>query len=100
MNIPLTSNSRRLGRRGTLKPVDDTPPLDLRFLEIHKKTEGQAGSSQIIKTLCGVFIDKLCGTLQLHHQYALDEQVGKVFSHAVALVSNGKRGFCGSANAT
>ena len=69
---------------GNLKCQDDTPPLDLGLLKIHEQTEGQAGGSQIVKTLRHVFVGEAFGTFQLHHQHILDKEIGKVFSHRVS----------------
>src|SRR6266498_4039924 len=85
----LTRDSRRLGRLGNLKCEDETPPLDLGLLKINEQTEGQAGGSQIVKTLRHVFVGEAFGTFQLHHQHVLDKQIGKVFSPRVTLVGNG-----------
>ena len=46
-----------------LKAEDDTPPLDFGLLEIYEKTEGQAGGSQVVKTLRRVFVGEAFGTL-------------------------------------
>jgi hypothetical protein len=78
-----------------LKPEDDTPPLDFGLLEIHEKTEGQTGGSQVVKTLRRVFVGEAFRTFQLHHQRVFDKEIGKILSDRVALVGNGKRSFRG-----
>jgi hypothetical protein len=60
--------------------VGDLPPFDCWFLEIGEKTQGSAGSAQIVETLCGVFVGETLHTFQLDDQHIFDEQVGKVFS--------------------
>ena len=83
-----------------LKPEDDTPPLDFGLLEIHEKTEGQTGGSQVVETLRRVFVDEAFGRFQLHHQHVFDKEIGKVLSDRVALVGNGKRSFRGGPDAS
>jgi len=82
-----------------LTPADDAPPLDFGLLEIHQKTKGQTGGSQVVKTLGRVFVGEPFGTLQLHHQHVFDKEIGKILADRVALVGNGKRCFDGSPDA-
>ena len=70
--------------------MDDALPLDFGLLEIDEKTDGPAGGSQIVETLRGVLAGEPLHTFQLDHQHALDEQVGKVFSHRLTLVDDCK----------
>jgi hypothetical protein len=56
------------------------PPLDFRVLEIHEKTEGQAGASQIVKTLAMCSLARRSAHFNSHHQRVLDKRVGD-FEH-------------------
>jgi hypothetical protein len=50
--------------------------------------------------LRNVFVGEAFGTLQLHHQRVLNQEIGIVFSYRVTLVSNGERSFGGGPNTT
>ena len=65
--------------------MDDALPLDFGLLEIDEKTEGPAGSWQVVETLRGVFVREVLHTFQLDHQHVFDEEVSKVLSHRVTL---------------
>ena len=80
--------------------MHDALPLDFGLLEIDEKTQGATGGPQVVEALCGVLIGKTINAFQLHHQHVLDQDIGKVFAHIVALVRYGKRSFSGSPNAT
>jgi len=56
------------------------------FLEIDKQAQSLARGSQVVETLRGVFAGEPCGTSQLDHQYIFHEDIGKVLSHAMALM--------------
>ena len=73
--------------------MDDALPLDLGRLEIDGKTDGLAGGSQIVETLRGVLAGEPLPTLQFDHQHAFDKEIGKVFSHRVALAGDCKGSF-------
>ena len=53
--------SRRLSGLCTLKSLDDSPPLDLGFLQIDGQTQRPARGSQIVETLRCVFVGERCG---------------------------------------
>src|ERR1017187_5746843 len=72
---------------GNLKPMDDALPLDFGLLEIDRETERRAGGSQVVKTLRGVLVGEALHTFQLHQRHVFDEDIGKVFSDILALVS-------------
>jgi len=67
--------------------VDDSLPLDLGSLEIDKQTQSSARGSQVVETLRGVFVGETLGTFELDDQHIFHEDIGKVLSHAMALVS-------------
>src|SRR5437016_2892358 len=94
--LTLTVWSRHL-QLGNLKAVDDSLPFDSRFLEIDEKTQGSSRSPQIVETLRGVFAGETLGTFQFDDQHIFDEEIRKIFSHRMALVSYCKRNFGGGA---
>ena len=67
-------------RAFVLKAINDALPLDPGLLEIDEKTNGPAGSSQIIETLRGMFVGKTLYALQLDNQYVFDQNIRKIFS--------------------
>jgi hypothetical protein len=54
--------------------MDDTLPLDSRLLEIDEKTDGEAGSSQIVETLHRVFAGETLHTTRRSARYPPTEQ--------------------------
>ena len=67
--------------------MDDSPPFDFGLLEIDEKTYGPARSAQIVQTLRRVFVGETLDTFQLDDQHIFDQDIRKVFSNGVALVS-------------
>jgi len=82
--------TRRLKPLGNLKPKGDTLPLDFRLLEIDEKTKAPAGGAQVVQTLRSVLVAEALHTFQLHHELVFDEKIGKILSHRLALVADGK----------
>jgi hypothetical protein len=79
--------SRPLRRLRNPESMDDALPLDFWFPEIDQEADGPAGGSQIIETLRGMFVGKAIHTFRLNHQHVFDEDIRKVFSDGVTLVS-------------
>ena len=67
--------------------MDNSLPLNLGFLEIDEQTQRPARGSQIIETLRGVFVGETLGAFQLHDQHVFYENIGKVLSYPMSLVS-------------
>jgi len=85
--VGLTRHCRGLKRLWSRESKDNPLPLDFGLLEIDQKTDGEAGSSEVIEALRGVLAGEPLRTFQLDHQLVFDEDVGKVFSDRVDLVA-------------
>jgi len=79
--------------------MDDPLPLDFGLLEIHEKTNGPAGGSQIVETLRGVLAAEPFHTFQLDHQHVFDEEIRRGLSDRVTLVVDCKGSFGGGPDA-
>jgi hypothetical protein len=59
-------------------------------LEIDEKTKAPAGGAQVVQTLRGMLVAEALYTFQLHYELVFNEKIGKVHSHRLALVVDGK----------
>lgn len=73
--------------------MDDSFPLDLRFLEIDEQAQSPLGGPQIVETLCEVFIGETLNTFQLENEHIFGENICKAITRTLALVSHGKWDF-------
>jgi hypothetical protein len=71
--------------------VNNPLPLNCGPLEIDKETNTAARRSQIVETLRHMFVRETIYTLQLDHNYVLDNDVSEILSNALSFVCNGKR---------
>ena len=70
------------------------------LLEIDQEAQAQVGGPRIIEALGGVLVGETIHTLQLQHQYVLNEDVGKILPNMMTLVGKSQRGLGSSPDAT
>ena len=61
-----------------MESLNDTLPFDFGRLEIDQDAQAQVGGPRIIEALGGVLVGETIHALQLHRQYVLNEDAGKI----------------------
>ncbi len=70
--------------------MDDSLPFDGWPLKIDQKTETPARGAQVVQALSAMLGRQAFDAFQFDHQHVFDKDIGVIFSHILALVSNGE----------
>lgn len=71
--------------------MDDSLPFDGWSLKIDQKTETPARGAQVVQALRCMLGRKAFDAFQFDHQHVFDKNIGVIFPHILAFVSNRKR---------
>jgi hypothetical protein len=80
--------------------VNHVFPLNLGLLEIDEKTEGPAGSPEVVETLRRVLVCEAVHAFQFYYQDIFYKDIREIFSNGQTLVGHCKRCLGGSLDAT
>jgi hypothetical protein len=78
------------GGLGELKAVDDSLPVEFRFLEVHEQAGIEAGRSKIVEALRSVLGGETVCALQFDQNQILDENIGEVLAYGEAFIGDFK----------